>query len=391
MFKWLAILGVVWFLYLVREVFPPFIVGGIIAYLLLPPVNAVCLALRVPRQLAVALIYLGFFGAIIILSNLFGGLVVEQASRLVADRHEIMTNLVTQLSASFHWDMNVNKTSTGLMTELEEWLGKPNEILHLGELLSKSLLHVLVCTVSSIYLLIDSERVGKYFLRFIPSDRRKAVVELSGKLNVMLSKYIRTQIMLVILMSAVAYVILHFVFGIKYALLMAILSGMLEIIPILGPLFAISMAVIVGVAQKGVQVGCLLALCFWIARLIEDYAVVPRFVGHVIELHPLAIIFAVICGEVLAGALGMLIAIPAAAAIKEIIDFCYPASTGASKPSIHDGIDGLKLESGDIEHLPQGLIPPTPAQAESNFWVEPEANTTTTASNSTENEHPGVN
>jgi hypothetical protein len=44
----------------------------------------------------------------------------------------------------------------------------------------------------------------------------------------------------------------------------------------------------------------------------------------VIELHPLAIIFAVICGEVLAGALGMLIAIPVAAAIKEILDFCYP-------------------------------------------------------------------
>jgi hypothetical protein len=64
--------------------------------------------------------------------------------------------------------------------------------------------------------------------------------------------------------------------------------------------------------------------------------VIPKFVGHVIELHPLAIIFAVICGEVLAGALGMLIAIPAAAAIKLVLDVAYPApSTGDHAQSVH--------------------------------------------------------
>jgi predicted PurR-regulated permease PerM len=116
--------------------------------------------------------------------------------------------------------------------------------------------------VSSIYLIIDSERVGKFFLRFVPSDKRHAVVTLSGQMNVMLGKYIRTQIFLIILMACVAYVILHFVFHLNYALIIAILSGMLEIIPILGPLMAISMAVIVGVSQQGVHVGCLVALCY---------------------------------------------------------------------------------------------------------------------------------
>ncbi|MBX9771076.1 MAG: AI-2E family transporter, partial [Candidatus Obscuribacterales bacterium] len=210
---------------------------------------------------------------------------------------------------------------------------------------------------------------------FIPEDRRVAVVELSGKLNVMLAKYIRSQIMLVILMSVVAYIILHFCFHIKYALLMAILTGLLEIIPILGPLFAISMAVIVGVSQQGVQAGCLLALCFWIARLVEDYVVVPRFVGHVIELHPLAIIFSVICGEVLAGALGMLIAIPAAAAVKEIVDFCYPSANGVHGDHGHDGNhddknnnDGLKVNKPVVE----SVVPePHGEKGAATFWQEP--------------------
>lgn len=324
MLRLLAIICCLWFLYIVREVFPPFIVGAILAYLLIPVVNWLSGTCKVPRQLAVGLLYIGFFSAIILLSRIFGGSVVEQAKMLFDTRHDIVSNLLTNFATQFNWTLDVQTTSVELVQDLENWIGKPSELVHLTEVLSKSLLSVLVCTVSSIYLIIDSERVGKFFLRFVPHDKRHAVVTLSGQMNVMLGKYIRTQIFLIILMACVAYVILHFVFNLKYALIIAILSGVLEIIPILGPLMAISMAVIVGVSQQGVQVGCLVALCYWIARLVEDYVVVPRFVGHVIELHPLAIIFAVICGEVLAGALGMLVAIPVAAAIKEILDFCYP-------------------------------------------------------------------
>lgn len=324
MLKWLAIFGLLWFLYLVREVFPPFIVGGIIAYLLIPTVRFVGDKMKIPRHIAVAAIYISFLISIIVLSKVFGPLLIEQAATLFEDRHSIVTQLLEQLSTSFGWGMDVQTTSADIVTNIEGWLGKPEEIVHLGELLSKSLLHILVCIVSSIYLIMDSEGVGRFLLRFVPEERRDAVVQLSGQMNVMVSKYIRTQLLLIILMSTVAYCILHFAFQIKYAFLIAIFSGTAEIIPVVGPLMAILMAVIVGVAQKGVQVGALIALCFWIARLLEDYVVIPKFVGHVIELHPLAIIFAVICGEVLAGALGMLIAIPVAAAVKLVLDFAYP-------------------------------------------------------------------
>jgi predicted PurR-regulated permease PerM len=335
MLRWLAIFGVLWFLYLVREVFPPFIVGGILAYLLLPLVRFVSSTCKIPRQFAVAGIYIAFLGTMILLSRVFGGLLIEQAGTLFEDRHAIVTKLLEQLSTTFNWQLDVQTASGDIVSNLETWLGKPEELVHLGELLSKSLLHVLVCVVSSIYLIMDSESVGRFLLRFIPEERRTAVVTLSSQINVMVAKYIRTQLFLILLMSTVAYVILHFAFQIKYALLIAIFSGTLEIVPILGPLLAISMAVIVGVAQKGIHVGLLIALCYWIARLTEDYVVIPKFVGHVIELHPLAIIFSVICGEVLAGALGMLIAIPVAAAVKLILDFCYPPANETHSQAIH--------------------------------------------------------
>ncbi|MGD9681516.1 MAG: AI-2E family transporter [Candidatus Obscuribacterales bacterium] len=332
MFKWLAICVLLWFIWLIREVFPPFIVGGIIAYLLIPFVNWVDSTFKLPKKIAVALIYIGTFASLVILSNVFGGHIMDQATNLVTQRHEIMANLLDQLSQSYGWNIDVEETATELVADLEGWFGKPGEIMHLGEILSKSLLSVLVCMVSSIYLIIDSERVGLFCLRFVPPDKRSTVVRLSGQMNVMLSKYIRGQIFLVMLMSCVAYIFLHFVFQLKYALLIAILSGTLEIIPVLGPLMAIGMAVIVGVAQHGTQVAIPIFLCYWVARLVEDYLVIPRFIGHVVELHPLAIILAVLCGEVTAGALGMLIAIPVAAAIKEILDFCYPPASSEINP-----------------------------------------------------------
>jgi predicted PurR-regulated permease PerM len=325
MFKLLTVLLILWFLYLIREVFPPFIVGGIFAYLLLPVVSQVSTRFKIPPGLAVAIIYVTTIGLVIGTSSWFGGRMGEQFNALVAQRNEIVVSLVQQVSDACHWQLDIEHTASDIIGSLENSFGSPGEIVHVGGLLSKGLLGLLVCTVVSIYLLIDSNSVGRFLLRFVPKDQHANVMQLSSQMNVMLSKYVRGQIYLIILMSFVAYGFLHFIFHLKYALLIAVLSGFLEIIPVLGPFFAITIATIVGVAQNGVSCAVWIMLSYWIARMVEDYVVVPRFIGHAVKLHPLAIIFAVMCGEVMAGALGMLIAIPVAASIKEILDFFYPA------------------------------------------------------------------
>lgn len=342
MIKLTGVLLLFWFLYFIREVFPPFIVGGIIAYLLLPVVNSFSQTFKCRPGLSVAIIYATILALIVAASAGFGQSIIEQFTALAAQRNEIVVSLVQQLNDSFHWDLDVEKTANELTTSLEQNIGTPEELMHLGGLLSKSLLAVLVCIVSSIYLIIDSRRVGLFCLRFIPKKNHEMVIKLSSQMNVMLSKYVRGQLLLIVLMSCVAYGILHFWLHIKYALLIAILSGFLEIIPVLGPFFAISIATIVGVAQLGVGVALKIILGYWIARLIEDYVIVPRFIGHAVELHPLAIIFAVLCGEVMAGALGMLIAIPVAASIKEILDFLYPAD--GSQPNSKSNLPSHNVE-----------------------------------------------
>lgn len=347
MFRWLMVLLLFWFLYFIREVFPPFIVGGIIAYLLLPVVNSFVTAFKCKPGVAVAIIYISAILLIIGAGGWFGHSIMDQFTALVAQRHELVTSLVQQVSEAGHWQIDVERTAEDLTNNLEQNIGTAEEIVHLGGILSKSLLSVLVCVVSSIYFIIDSARVGKFFLRFIPKEKHETVIKLSSQMNVMLSKYVRGQLFLIVLMSCVAYGILHFWLHVKYALLIAILSGFLEIIPVLGPFFAITVATVVGVAQLGVKVAPCIILGYWVARLVEDYIIVPRFIGHAVELHPLAIIFAVLCGETTGGALGMLIAIPVAASIKEIIDVLYPAERPATEAAAKNGHEHNKNSAAD--------------------------------------------
>ncbi|MBI4532804.1 MAG: AI-2E family transporter [Candidatus Melainabacteria bacterium] len=324
MLKWLATFLIIWFIFHIRSVFPPFVVAGIIAYLLLPLVNYIAQSFAIKRDQAVAILYLFAAGLLGILGWVFLPMVWDQFAALATNRREIITNVVQQAVSTFHWQLNVEETTVQVLTSIEEAFGKPGEIVHLGGLVSRGFLALLVCVVSSIYFIVDSQRVGAFCLRFVPADRRATVVSLSGQMNVMLSRYVRGQLVLIVIMSTVAWFFLHYFIHMKYALPIAIMSGFLEIIPVLGPIFATTFATLVGFAQYGPGVALGIIAFYTAARWIEDYLIVPKVIGHAVHLHPLIVIFAVLCGEIMAGALGMLIAIPVAASIKVIVDFTHP-------------------------------------------------------------------
>jgi predicted PurR-regulated permease PerM len=339
MIKWFFLLLFLIFVYHVREVFPPFIVGGIIAYLLNPLVKWMCNKIDwIKPPLALAIIYFGTLGLIALSFVLFGPQLVTEFNNIFEQREEMISSVVNQISTQLNLNLDVQKVTADVLASMKT-AGRPAEIVHFGGVISKSVLAILVCIVSSIYLVTDSSRVGKFFLRFVPPERRITVVNLSAQMNVMLSKYVSGQLILVLIMSFVSWGILT-AFGIKFALLIGIFCGVMEILPVLGPFLAIGLATVVGCTQLHFDIISLgIPACLFLARQVEDYIVVPKVIGHAVELHPLAVIFAVLVGEHMAGALGMLIAIPVAASIKLILDFCYPSTKDdIEPPKEHGGI-----------------------------------------------------
>ncbi len=207
MLKWFVFLLVLGFLYYVREIFPPFIMGGIIAYLLLPLVKKLSASARIDHRWAVAIIYLLFVAVIALLFWLFGANAIDQFSTLVAQRREIVTNLISQISTAFNWQLDVEQSTNEILSSFEQNFGTPGEIAHLGALASKGMLVMLVTVVSSIYFISDSKKVGDFFLRFFPRESRQTAIDLSRQMNSILSKYLKGQAILILLMFAVAYVI----------------------------------------------------------------------------------------------------------------------------------------------------------------------------------------
>jgi predicted PurR-regulated permease PerM len=322
MIKWIAMFILLWFIYQVREVFPPIIVGGIFAYLLLPLVKSLAERAKIPISVATLVIYVLIAAIFGVTAWWFVPGLVREIQELGSHQHEIITRVVEQVGISMHWSGNASDLADQILGSVTESI-RPTEIAHLGGTISHGALAVLVCVVSSIYFTIDSVGIGGFFLRYLPIDRREEAIALAGQANTLLSKYVRGQLILIALMASIAFLFLNFVMHMRYALPVALLSGFLEIIPVLGPILAISTAVLVGIWQNGPSVAFIIIVFYTLARWVEDYIVVPKIIGHAVELHPLAVIFAVLCGERLAGALGMLIAIPMAACVKLFIDFFY--------------------------------------------------------------------
>src|SRR5215471_15924354 len=289
MLKWIGTFLLIWFIYHVRSVFPPFVVGAIFAYLLLPLVNYMASKAKIKRAHAVAIIYLTFGATLVVLGWLFLPVVGDQMVQFAQNRVEIVRKVVEQAVTSFNWQLDVEDTTSQILSSIEEGLGNPGEIVHLGGLVSHGLLALLVCLVSSIYFILDSNRVGAFCLRFVPEKSRATMVNLSSQMNVILSRYVRGQLVLIIIMSTVAWLFLHYGMQlltgtpVKYALLIAILSGFLEIIPVLGPILATSIATLVGFAQFGPGMALAIIAFYTLARWTEDYLIVPKVIGHAVH------------------------------------------------------------------------------------------------------------
>src|SRR5947209_11337501 len=118
-----------------------------------------------------------------------------------------------------------------------------------------------------------------------------------------LASYVRAQLMGCLVVGTASAIGLTII-GVPYALALAILAGLLEFIPLVGPLVAAGVAIIIaGFHSLGEAVAVLVFLL--IIRGLEDYVVFPRLVGRGLHLHPLAVVLAVLCGAKLAGVAGV--------------------------------------------------------------------------------------
>jgi predicted PurR-regulated permease PerM len=197
------------------------------------------------------------------------------------------------------------------------------------------LLNLVLIISISVYSLLIGPQVRRFVLSLFPPARYTRARTILNEMGAAMGGYARAVMIMGVVIGVLTYVGLRLI-GINYPLMLAILAGMLEIIPIFGPIIAGGIITAIALLQSPTQ--AVIVLIFFAAlQQLESYVLFPNVMHHEIEISPLLVIFAFAAGSTLGGVLGAVVAIPLSAALQVfVLRVVAPAirqRTGAVAPS----------------------------------------------------------
>jgi predicted PurR-regulated permease PerM len=324
----LLIIGLVFVIYRAGDIVRPFVWAAILAYILLPVVRAFEHRLTNHRGVAAGIVFIA------VLLVLAGGvrflapLAVEQAQTfqrslptLIANAQNTLAETLDQIGAEDLVPIVFGPISTA---PLEVSRNVATLALPFIVGFSHFLLEFLVFLIATFFFLRDWPRLINWSKRLVPPASRHELLPLGGQVSILLSRYVRGQLLLVAIMSAATTIGLT-VFGVPFSLLLGLLTGVLEVIPIIGPITAGAIACLVALGNPNpfgwsqlAYVGAI-AIMYTVLRHAEDYFVIPLVIGRIVRLHPALVIFSLLAGGAVFGLIGVVLAVPVAATLRLVL------------------------------------------------------------------------
>lgn len=295
-------LGLIWAIFLVRDLLILLFVAFIFVSALSPLVERL-MKLGLPKTLSIALIYLVIFASIAAIITLGLTPITAQTSGLT----ERLTNTITTLMRDNHLDQN------SLQQEL------PNLSHNLVTFtldFFNSLITAALVAVITFYLLLDKERIENQFAElFVNKEKIHSLIE---KTEIKLGAWLRGQLILSLIVGVFSYVGLTLL-GVDYALPLAIISGLFEVVPIVGPILGAIPAILVALLTSPI-LALLTAILYVIVQQAESHVIVPQVMKRAVGLNPLLVIITIGIGSRLLGVAGALLAVPITVVLQIIVD-----------------------------------------------------------------------
>ena len=312
-----------------------FITAAIIA-LILNPVVATLQRVRVPRGLAILVVYAGFFAALALVGTLLANPVAQQFSTFRDDVPSIVRSANDRLADVQDYfdrkniDIEVKKQGqTALQTVQQRVVGGTDEVVSFGTDLVTRIITagfgLILVFVLSVYMLIYGERIGAAARGVMPPGDGTREDDFPYRVNKAVGGYVRAQLVFSVAMGAGAGIGLYllgvlgiFPDGETYALIFGAFFGLMELIPYVGPFLGAAPPVLVALFQDPLT-AVWVSLFFVALQQIEGHIVAPTVFGHALRINPLLVIFALLFGGELYGIIGALLALPTAAVLREIV------------------------------------------------------------------------
>ncbi len=320
-----------WLFYLLAPVLTPFIAAGLLAYMGDPLADRLQ-QLKMPRTLAVVLVFLGTFLLLGLLVLLIGPLIKTQVGALFQSLPDIARQIEqVWLPTVLGW-LNVepgdNVGIGAFLARYSDMVGSWSGRILLGVgksggALAAAVLSLFLIPILTFYMLRDWDSFVLHLGALVPDSQRETVFELARETDGVLGAFLRGQV-LVMLALAMIYTLGLSLVGLKFAVAIGVVAGLVSFVPYLGFVFGIGLAgLTVALEPNPFWNLAGVVATFTIAQVIEGSFLTPKLVGDRIGLHPVIVILAVAAGGQLFGFFGILLALPAAAVLSVLVRFAY--------------------------------------------------------------------
>ncbi|MDS4005445.1 AI-2E family transporter [Staphylococcus capitis] len=339
----LVLLGIVIFIFdKVSYVFEPFIIifntiaapiiiSLILFYLFNPLVNLME-RYRIPRLLGITIIYVAVVGIITLIVNLLIPIIGSQIEGLIKNSphylnkitqsiEKITTNsfLSSYMSQVNDWLESAQKKIPSMLSEYFDGFGP--KLASFAEAVSNVGVVIVTTPFILFFMLKDGHRFKDYTTKIMPPKFRKDFHDLLEKMSVQVGSYIQGQI-IVSFCIGVLLLIGYSIIGLKYPLVLASIAAVTSVVPYLGPTIAISPAIVIAIITSPWML-LKLVIVWTLVQFFEGHFISPNVMGKTLKIHPLTIIFILLCAGNLMNVVGVIIGIPLYAVLKVLVSHIF--------------------------------------------------------------------
>lgn len=323
------IVGLVVFLYFVKDILLPFVVAAIVAFVATPLVDWLAARTRVPRWVYALGVLFAIMGLGALLGLLGAPPLLRELQRIAGDLQGTVTGLVRVLMGDSRLDLmgrRLDAAGIGAMiaNEAQSWMSGNGRVLELAAFGVAGFFGGILTLVLLGYFLLDAHRIGRGLAWLIPPRYRAFTTRVGRDLEPVLRRYFIGVGLVVLYASIAAYIGLGLVLEIQHAVFLALITGLLELIPFVGPAASAVIAGLVAVQQASSGWN-IIAYCIYATalRISIDQFFGPVVLGRAAYVPPVLVIFCFLAGGLLFGIVGVMLSVPVALSIKVLLGVIY--------------------------------------------------------------------
>ncbi len=316
-FKAVLIFLGLWFLWYIREIVAMFVVAIMLASVIDPFADWFAKK-RIPRGLAVLIVYTVLLALMSLIVIVLVPIVIEQSGQLIENLSASSGSLIDSFVQFQQRHQFLDSLTSGLESFQQSITASVGSVFTTVKGFFGGIAALIIVLVLAFYMVVEEDSMRRYFRSLAPAEYQPYLTQTLKKMQIKIGAWLRGQIILGFFIGLAVYIGLKLL-GVPYALLLAIIAGLFEIVPYVGPIISLIPAAIIGFAQSPV-LGVAVVILYLILQQVENNVLVPKIMQKVTGLSPILSIAALLVGIQVGGLVGAILAIPLATMIAVVVE-----------------------------------------------------------------------